>query len=65
MKTWPDNAPGAWYYEAIQEATNSHDFIRTDKQAPGQDFNYEIWQKINPIPNWANLEREWSTANSK
>ena len=65
MKTWPDNAPGAWYYEAIQEATNSHDFIRTDKQAPGQDFNYEIWQKFNPIPNWANLEREWSTANSK
>lgn len=24
MKTWPDNKPGAWYYEAVQEATNSH-----------------------------------------
>ena len=25
MKTWPDNAESAWYYLAMQEATNGHD----------------------------------------
>ncbi len=24
---WPDNLPTAWYYEAVEEATNSHDYI--------------------------------------
>lgn len=29
MKTWPDNAdPSAWYYLAMQEASNSHDYER-------------------------------------
>lgn len=29
MNTWPDNAdPEAWYYLAIQEATNSHSYAR-------------------------------------
>ncbi len=28
MKTWPDNPEGAWYYLAIQEATNGHEFHR-------------------------------------
>ena len=26
MITWPDNAASAWYYEAVQEATNSHEY---------------------------------------
>lgn len=28
MKTWSDNPSTAWYYEAVQEATNSHDYTR-------------------------------------
>ena len=30
MKTWPDNPEEAWYYLAVQEATNGHDFRRKD-----------------------------------
>ena len=26
MTKWPDNQPGAWYYLAVQEATNSHTY---------------------------------------
>ena len=39
MITWPDNPKSAWYYEAIQEATNSHDY-RWSSQ------NYEIWTRL-------------------
>ena len=28
MKTWPDNPEEAWYYLAVQEATNGHEFHR-------------------------------------
>ncbi len=30
MKTWPDNPESTWYYLAIQEATNGHDYTRRD-----------------------------------
>jgi len=30
MKTWPDNMPGVWYYEAMQEATNTHEYVMND-----------------------------------
>ena len=46
MIVWPDNVEGAWYYEAVQEATNSHSFTRTNEQAPQQDFNYEVWTAL-------------------
>lgn len=26
MNVWPDCKPGDWFYLAIQEATNSHDY---------------------------------------
>jgi len=26
MKTWPDVKAGTWYYAAVQEATNGHDY---------------------------------------
>ena len=65
MVKWPDNLPGAWYYEAVQEATNSHEYVRTDKLVPEHDFNYEDWQEILEAPDWAALEKAWSTANSK
>lgn len=65
MVTWPDNQPGAWYYEAVQEATNSHTYTRRSETVPEQDFCYEQWQTILEVPDWAGLERTWSTANSK
>jgi uncharacterized repeat protein (TIGR02543 family) len=58
MATWPDNADKtAWYYYAVQEATNSHDFTR-------QSNNYETWTKLTAVRDWAALEKSWSTANS-
>ena len=30
MIIWPDNQPGTWYYLAVQEVTNSHDYDRKD-----------------------------------
>lgn len=43
MKVWPDNRPGAWYYLAVQEATNSHEFSR-------KDGLYEQWTKLITTP---------------
>ena len=41
MKTWPDNAdPSAWYYLAVQEATNGHTFERK------ADGVHEQWSKL-------------------
>ena len=45
MLTWPDNAPGAWYYLAVQEATNSH-----DHRAKGDV--YESWTAWHAAPAW-------------
>ena len=36
MTKWPDNQPGAWYYLAVQEATNSHTYEQKDSK-------YETW----------------------
>ena len=58
MVTWPDNPKSAWYYEDIQEATNSHDYVWASGNA------YEIWTKLLENRNWAKLEKEWSTAYS-
>ena len=38
MKVWPDNQPGTWYYEAIQEASNGHNFKVTK--------GTEIWTEL-------------------
>ena len=55
MKTWTDNADTtAWYYAAIQEATNSHDFTKAEGAA------YETWTKINAAKDWTALEAEWA-----
>ncbi len=54
MAVWSDNPPDAWYYEAIQEATNSHDYERTSEPVPGQSFSYEKWTKLNENPDWSN-----------
>ena len=61
--TWPDNMDKSkWYYAAVQEATNSHDYTyftnRTDL------LTKELWQDILPVRDWAAFERAWSDANS-
>ena len=60
MITWPDNLETAWYYEQVQEATNSHEYTMNtdDEQNP-----YEIWTKLLPNRDWSELEKEWSDAN--
>ena len=56
MLTWPDNNTSAWYYAAMQEATNSHDYIWTE----GEDT--EAWTGRLTERDWAALERVWSDA---
>ena len=60
MIVWPDNLETAWYYEQVQEATNSHEYTMNtdDEQNP-----YEIWTKLLPNRDWSELEKEWSDAN--
>jgi Mg-chelatase subunit ChlD len=49
MNTWPDCTPSDWFYLAVQEATNSHDF----KHKAG---NYETWTGMNKDPDWTRYE---------
>ena len=63
MIVWPDNMDkDAWYYEAVQEATNSHRYnlVYDEKQVA----DYEIWTELLEVRDWAALEREWSEYNS-
>lgn len=48
---WPDNSADAWYYYAVEEATNSHDYTRQS------DGIYETWTAVNPNRDWSELER--------
>lgn len=56
MIRWPDNPEDAWYYEDIQEATNSHDYETAEFE-----FN-EIWTILLANRDWAALEKEWADA---
>lgn len=59
MITWPDNMDrDKWYYAAVQEATNSHEYTR------GSISDYETWTKELPVRDWAAFERAWSDANA-
>ena len=58
MNTWSDNHPAAWYYEAIQEATNSHDY----RTITDGGERAEHWTKKLEDRDWAALERAWSNA---
>jgi len=61
MIAWDDNANvEAWYYLAIQEATNSHSYeYKTGKNAPNKQFEYERWVETKDRPDWLRLEKEW------
>ena len=53
MIKWPDNADtSVWYYLAMQEATNSHDY--SDKSDADK---YEKWTKIRDARDWTLLEK--------
>lgn len=43
---WPDNGRNEWYYYAVEEATNSHEFVRQP------DGIYEKWTAIKPNKDW-------------
>ena len=58
MIRWPDNPEDAWYYEDIQEASNSHDY-----DMPEFAFS-EIWATLLPNRDWAALEKEWADASA-
>ena len=49
MNVWPDCRPGDWFYLAIQEATNSHDYRR-------KAGSYETWTDLNADPDWTRYE---------
>lgn len=49
MNVWPDCSPGDWFYLAIQEATNSHDY----RHKAG---SYETWTGLNADPDWTRYE---------
>ena len=49
MNVWPDCNPGDWFYLAVQEATNSHNY----KHKAG---NYETWTGMNKNPDWTRYE---------
>jgi len=48
---WPDNNKDAWYYYAVEEATNSHDYVRQS------DGVYETWTAMRPNKDWSELEK--------
>lgn len=52
MTTWEDNADEtAWYYLAVQEATNSHDYEMKENGVN------ERWTKLTESPDWTKLEK--------
>lgn len=48
MRVWSDNPPAAWYYFAVQEATNSHEYTRPDA--------HEDWTKLTEDPDWTRYQ---------
>ena len=50
MIKWPDNSnESVWYYMAIQEATNSHDYEM-------KNHIYEKWTALREVADWEKYE---------
>ena len=65
MINWPDNPENAWYYEDVQEATNSHEYEWiTVMNEQGEGEVIENWTKPLPMRDWVQLEKAWSDAHS-
>jgi len=62
---WVDNAdPTAWFYLAVQEATNSHAAqSREGATVPGMGFEFERWIGMMNDPDWIDLEGQWRNEN--
>ena len=60
MVDFVDVQVGRWYYEAVQEAANSHDYTRTNVKLEGEKFNGEKWTALLDAPDWAALEKAWA-----
>lgn len=58
MKTWVDNPAGTWYYEAVQEASNEHEYERNDQKI-------ESWTELLEIRDWKKLEEQWAEENAE
>ncbi len=59
MATWSDNRnTSEWYYAAVQEATNTHNYKRS------RNTEYETWTEIGDNPDWVKLEQQWSSSGS-
>ncbi len=51
MTIWTDNTDtNAWYYLAVQEATNSHNYKMKDK-------SYEMWTELTENRDWTTFEK--------
>ena len=50
MKLWSDNNVLAWYYIAVQEATNSHNYKMKNNV-------YETWTGIKEVRDWTEYEK--------
>jgi hypothetical protein len=60
MITWPDNMDtSTWYYEEVQEATNSHDYNRLTENG-----TTEVWTGLLTVRDWTELEWEGATVSS-
>ena len=53
MQIWPDANPGDWFYLAMQEATNSHEYERNAKWAAAD----EQWTALRETRDWKALEQ--------
>ena len=56
MIRWPDNLESDWFYEDVQEATNSHDY------EGGALTLAEVWTGLLDNRDWAALEVQWAAA---
>ena len=59
MKTWTDNPQSAWFYEAVQEATNSHTYDLPE------DADYETWTALEENPDWTARESQWAAEHAQ
>ena len=50
MITWGDNVESSWYYIAVQEATNSHTYVKKNNV-------YEKWTAIDEVTDWTVYEK--------
>ena len=51
MIKWPDNSDAsAWYYLAVQEATNSHYY-------KAKENKFEKWSELRDTRDWTELEK--------